>query len=272
MKILRPELDLARFFTELTQAQARLLILDYDGTLAPFQEQRDRAVPYPGVRPVLAQILAAGSTRVVLVSGRALESLAPLVGLDPAPEMWGSHGWERQRPDGRLTRSEPDARAREGLQRAQEAAGALPPANREIKPASVAVHWRGLPAAEAQALRGQMDDAWPKLCGQYGLELHEFDGGLELRVPGIDKGTVVAALLAESGPGTVAAYLGDDRTDEDAFRALAGRGLGILVREELRPTAAALWLRPPGEMLEFLHKWVAACLPRTAMENRKSGS
>ncbi len=272
MKILRPEVDLSRFFTELTQAQARLLILDYDGTLAPFREQRGQALPYPGVREVLGQLLAGGQTRVVLVSGRALESLVPLVGLDPAPEMWGSHGWERLWPDGRLTLVAPDARAVEGLGLARHGAGSGPGQQWEFKPVSVALHTRGLPAAEAGALRSRVQAGWLRLCELFGLEIHEFDGGLELRVPGVDKGSAVQALLAESGAGTVAAYLGDDRTDEDAFRVLAGRGLGVLVREELRPTAASLWLRPPSELLDFFRRWIAACPPRTAMENRTSGS
>ena len=53
----------------------------------------------------------------------------------------------------------------------------------------------------------------------------------------------------------VASYLGDDLTDEDAFRALKGRGLSVLVRNELRETLADIWLKPPGELIDFLLKW-----------------
>ena len=115
MMILRPEVGVTRFFADLGHAPARLLILDYDGTLAPFRVEREQAVPYPGVREALAELQAGGHTRLVLMSGRALESLAPLVGLHPPPEMWGSHGWERRMADGRLTRKDPGARAREGI-------------------------------------------------------------------------------------------------------------------------------------------------------------
>lgn len=85
-----------------------------------------------------------------------------------------------------------------------------------------------------------------------------FDGGVELRVKGRHKGMVVQSVFREAEPrqGPVgAAYLGDDQTDEDAFAALAGRGLGVLVREQYRPTKAQVWLRPPKEMLNFLHRW-----------------
>ncbi|MBN1595969.1 trehalose-phosphatase, partial [candidate division FCPU426 bacterium] len=74
-------------------------------------------------------------------------------------------------------------------------------------------------------------------------------------VKGKDKGTSVTAVRAGSPADTFTAYLGDDRTDEDAFLALAGRGAGILVRKEFRKTQAQYWLKPPEELLEFLRHW-----------------
>ena len=72
-----------------------------------------------------------------------------------------------------------------------------------------------------------------------------FDGGLEIRVAGPGKGDAVRAILKEAGPGAAVAYLGDDQTDEDAFHALKGIGLTVLVRPQSRPTAADVWLQPP---------------------------
>jgi len=56
---------------------------------------------------------------------------------------------------------------------------------------------------------------------------------------------------------TVAAYLGDDFTDEDAFTAIKGHGIGILVRKEFRPTEADIWIKPPDELLSFLSDWIS---------------
>ncbi|RPJ43124.1 MAG: hypothetical protein EHM19_09270 [Candidatus Latescibacterota bacterium] len=91
-----------------------------------------------------------------------------------------------------------------------------------------------------------------------GLELRSFDGGIELLGRGRDKGSAVRTVLAEEGADAAVAYLGDDLTDEDAFRALAGRGLRALVRAELRPSEADVWIRPPGELLAFLDRWLRA--------------
>jgi trehalose-phosphatase len=90
------------------------------------------------------------------------------------------------------------------------------------------------------------------------LMLWEFDGGMELRAAGRDKGDVVRTLEQECGDDAVIAYLGDDHTDEDAFAAVPETGAGVLVSAAFRPTAAQLWLQPPDELLMFLRRWNAA--------------
>lgn len=64
------------------------------------------------------------------------------------------------------------------------------------------------------------------------------------------------AILADTDPAAAVAFLGDDLTDEDAFRVLSKRGLSVLVRPEYRETMAKAWLRPPHELVEFLALWV----------------
>src|SRR5450755_533705 len=91
------------------------------------------------------------------------------------------------------------------------------------------------------------------------MELLEFDGGIEMRMPGRDKGDAVRTILDEIGTEVPVAYLGDDLTDERAFLALGTLGLSVLVRPEWRKTAAALWIRPPEGVREFLTRWLHAC-------------
>lgn len=259
MKVLRDGIDPEAFFRRLGHAPSRVLLLDYDGTLAPFREARDEAVPYPGVREAVRRQLDDGRSRVVVVSGRAVEDVRPLLGVEPPPEIWGSHGWERLVPGQRLERSDPGPQARDGLARGRKVAEEAVPARRvELKPVSVAVHTRGLDQEGAEAILGAVRKPWNELAGRHGLDVHGFDGGLELRVPGQDKGTAIRHILQDEPADAAVAYLGDDRTDEDAFRALADRGdrsLRVLVRGEQRETEADLWLRPPDEMLAFLARW-----------------
>jgi trehalose-phosphatase len=260
MRALRPGADLGDLFLSLGGAVRRALMLDYDGTLAPFHVDPARAEPYPGVREALSTILSAGHTRLVVVTGRATRDLLPLLRLDPGPEIWGSHGWEP--PATSATDAAPAAPAVSvalsdlaTLAADLEARGVRV----ELKPSGLAVHWRGVVAANDQeAIRQWLETRWVLRDLGRNLDWAEFDGGVELRLPGRDKGHVVDRLLEEMGPGTVAAYLGDDLTDEDAFRAIRGRGTGMLVRKELRPTAADFLLEPPEEVLDFLARWDAA--------------
>lgn len=248
------------FWQQLKAAGHRVLLLDYDGTLAPFRVERDEAVPYPGVRDLLDAILADGKSRLVIISGRSTEDLLPLLGLGNTPEIWGSHGWERLLPDGTRQDSELPKDAARALESAWQ--WVLDRGYRERcerKPVSVALHWRGEPEERIEALDEETRAAWQPLAREGGLDLHAFDGGLELRCPGRDKGTAVEEILSEVESDAVAAYLGDDFTDEDAFAALSGRGLRVLVRGEPRQTAADLRIEPPGELLEFLRLWRRVC-------------
>ncbi|UCF05941.1 MAG: trehalose-phosphatase [bacterium] len=264
MKILKPEIDLDGFFNEVARGRHRVLFIDYDGTLAPFRVERGKAVPYPGVRELLESILTPGLCRLVLVSGRSIEDLLPLIGLDHPPEIWGCHGWERRMPDGTYSAAELDETARSGLRSAQAIAQEQGFAEfLETKRACRALHWRGLDQEYVTMVRSRIETQWSKISKEYGLRLLEFDGGIELHVPGRNKGDAVKTVLDEEGDGAVAAYCGDDLTDEDAFRAMRGLGLSVLVNVQYHRTEADLWLEPPDELLLFLERWLDACRSET---------
>jgi trehalose-phosphatase len=289
------------FLAALPHARRRLLMLDYDGTLAPFRAERGEAAPYPGVVDFL-QTLTQGGNRVVLITGRPATDMADMLAVNPPPEIWGVHGRERLFPDGRLERPEVapvEARALEQAARWAENRGFA--AFVEAKPGALALHWRGAEPAVAATLRLAASAALPIIAREGRLELREFDGGLELRAPGPHKGDVVRRLLHEavatedhasltgapdddlSAPTRLAAaFLGDDFTDEDAFRAIkAARDeplfagmvlLGVLARSEYRPTDADDRLRPPQELLAFLARWVEAAAEADGIAERSSSA
>jgi trehalose 6-phosphate phosphatase len=266
--VLKPDtqLHVEQFLKSVAQAPRSLLLLDYDGTLAPFRQERDQAFPYPGIAEVLQELIRDGRTRVVIISGRDTSETIPLLGLHPFPEVWGLHGMQRRTPDGRV----------EMLRLEEGYLDALSDADRwlgyqqlrhtaEFKTGSIAVHWRGLSDWEVEELRGRVLLGWKPIAQDADMELLDFDGGIELRPPEADKGDVVRLLLGEVGPGTPAAYLGDDATDEHAFQAIRGHGLSVLVRPRWRHTAAQSWIKPPEELLNFLNRWLDASRGRGAM-------
>src|SRR5439155_7742765 len=190
----------------------------------------------------------------------AATELVFLSGIHPHPEIWGSHGIERLRGDGSYEVDALPVAHRHALELAARSLHSCGLDGRsETKPGSIAVHWRGLSAHEKGVVENKVNGLFASLVKDHGLQLLPFDGGLELRAPGKNKGDAVSAILHESGYETAAAYLGDDQTDENAFRAIKGRGIAILVRPDPRPTAADIWLRPPEELGRFLREWLTAC-------------
>ncbi len=253
-------IEVEQFMNAVAQSPVSALLLDYDGTLAPFCLNRQQALPYPGMTALLQEIIVNARTRVVIVTGRNAHEVIPLLTLHPTPEIWGCHGLERLKPDGTceaLRVEEPVLRAladADGWLRHQGLHHRA-----EFKTGAVAIHWRGLDEATAAETRGQVLLGWSPIAQSTPMELLEFDGGIEMRMPGRDKGDAVRTILDEIGPEVPIAYLGDDLTDERAFLALGTLGLSVLVRPEWRKTAAALWISPPEGLREFLTRWLQAC-------------
>lgn len=271
MKVLDPDFDLERFFARLTAAEERVLLLDYDGTLAPFHADPRLALPYPAACRILREIAAAGRTRLVIVSGRRMEDLRTPLALLPHAEVWASHGWERA-CGGKLARRVPAGDIRCELDRARSMVAPLARLGARLEPkiASVALHWRGLQPHAAKRVRAEAHEAWHPFISTE-LALLPFDGGLELRARGRDKGDAVRESLSAMGE-AACAYLGDDTTDEDAFKAIRAQGLGVLVRAEHRATQAKLWLSQPHEVSAFLTRWSAAAgaRPSACASSRRS--
>nr|MBN2278721.1 trehalose-phosphatase [candidate division Zixibacteria bacterium] len=245
------------FFKRLAQTTSRRLFLDYDGTIAPFRQERDRAYPYDGIEQRLDRLIGLSKTIVTIVTGRAIKDIKPLLRLKKYPEIWGSHGWEYldTADDYRIMERSPEQL--DDLQKAHQyilkhQLGQY----LEEKPVSLAIHFRGVDPDKILEIRSKILYNWDSLVAGGNLIWDSFDGGMELKIPGFDKGNVVDRILRNSPSKTVSAYLGDDLTDEDAFKALPSNGLGLLVRDKYRKTAAAAWIQPPHELYNFLDRWI----------------
>jgi trehalose-phosphatase len=258
------EEKLEEFFGALKGAPRSFLFLDYDGTLAPFRVDRFTARPWTGVRELLKRIQQQGRTRMTMITGRPAQEIRPLLGLEPPPEVWGLHGAERIHADGRRELEEAPAQTQAKLEELREtlrrdSLGGL----FEDKANGVVMHWRGESPRKARLIEERTRALLEPMARMDGLMLLDFEYGLELRA-GRDKGGAVTAILEEAraegfqGP---AAFLGDDLTDEAAFAVvneLEGAHLSVLVRREPRATVADVWMRPPGELLGFLERWIEA--------------
>jgi trehalose-phosphatase len=252
--------DMRPFFRLVAAATRRVLLIDYDGTIAPFHADRSRAVPYSGVPVLLDRIMQTCGTRLVVLTGGSAARVPHLLGLEPHPETWGAYGLERLYSDDRyegveITDKDFDALAKaESFLTDQQLGKYL-----EISPGGVAVHWRGLEPNLGLEIRTRAYRIINPLAAGNGLVIADFDGGVEIRVRSASAGDAIRSVLMDSDEDTPVAYLGDDTPDEEAFRVLNGRGLTALVRPKYRFTAAEFWLRPPDDLIGFLKAWIYAC-------------
>ncbi len=230
------------------------VFLDYDGTLTPIVDRPEAAVLADSTRAAIARL--AERCPVAVVSGRDLDDVRSRVGLAKLVYA-GSHGFDIGGPPG-LRRALPQALdavpALDAAERELRAAlGAIDGALVERKRFTIAVHYRLVRESEVAEVERAVDAA---VCEHRGLRKRLGKKVFEVQ-PDVawDKGAAVRWLLAAldlDGPDALAVFLGDDLTDEDAFRALAGRGIGVAVLDAPRPTAATYALRDPDEVRVFL--------------------
>lgn len=220
--------DLVAALAALADRRPLLVASDYDGVLAPLVDVPSEAVPEQGVAEVLGRLSTVPGVIVALVSGRGVADLQATSGLTGELRWIGSHGAEF---DGPLTGE--SAERRDVLAaRLEPLVAGTPGARLEVKPASVAVHVRQVADRSAaagllEAARAQADSSLTQKPGK---------DVLELAVTDADKGSAVRRLAAEIGAVGIL-YLGDDLTDEDAFRALGEDDVTVKIGEG--PTAAA---------------------------------
>jgi trehalose 6-phosphate phosphatase len=228
----------AHLWRRVQTARHRLLMLDYDGTLAPFHVDRDRAVPLPRTLEILKAIAAEARTRLAIVSGRPLLEMEHLVG-PLAATLVGEHGWEERLPDGVVERCPLSPEQAALLDRAETLVRTRTgDAELERKRTGVVFHTRGLPPALARTREDEVAAVWGPLAAEGGIRLEHTDGGLELRLHERNKGTAVLSLIARAPTGVLGVFVGDDVTDEDAFAAVRPWGFGVRVGATDRPSLA----------------------------------
>jgi trehalose-phosphatase len=229
------------------------VFLDYDGTLAPIVSHPEDAWLADSMRQTLRSLAA--RVPVAILSGRDLDDVRGRVLVDGIVYA-GSHGFDIAGPG---LRRELGAEFLPELDLAEkdlrEALDEIPGAQLERKHFSVASHYRNVNENDAFRVALAADAVAAKH-----RKLRRLDGKKVYELlPDIDwnKGKAVLWLLETldlEGRNALPIYIGDDRTDEDAFRALDKRGVAILVSEHAQVTAANYWLNNPEEVERFLQR------------------
>lgn len=237
------------------------VFLDYDGTLTPIVDRPQDAVISEPMREAVRGL--AQRCTVCVVSGRDRPVVQALMGIDDLV-VAGSHGFDIWSPD----QGEMEHDAGSGFEelldginaRLSDEVDPIEGAAVEPKKASVAVHYRLV----AEDAKPEIRRIVETILAEHPDDLKVTPGKMVFEIqPKLDwdKGKAVLHLIEAlqlDGDDIVPLYLGDDVTDEDAFAALADRGIGIFVgdADDLegadRPTAARYVLQSIGDVERFL--------------------
>ena len=233
------------------------IFLDYDGTLTPIVSHPEKALLSDSTRQTLQALVV--RAWVAILSGRDLDDVRQRVNIG-AIVYAGSHGFDIAGPRG--VRKEVATEFLPRLDMVEKELGKqlaeIAGARVERKRFSIAAHYRNVNESDVP----EVEQAVSEVAARH-QELRKMDGKKVYELlPDIDwdKGKAVLWLLETPGLENAkirSIYIGDDRTDEDAFRALENSGTGILVSEQPHPTAASYSLKDPTEVERFLRELVA---------------
>ena len=233
------------------------IFLDYDGTLTPIVSHPENALLSDSMRQALQALIL--QAPVAILSGRDLDDVRQRVNIG-AIVYAGSHGFDIAGPRG--LRKEMATEFLPKLDMIEKELGkqlaGIAGARVERKRFSIAAHYRNVDESDV----AKVERAVSEVAARH-RELRKMDGKKVYELlPDIDwdKGKAVLWLLEILGLERAKVrpiYIGDDRTDEDAFRVLGQCGVGILVSEQPRPTSASYSLKDPTEVERFLRELVA---------------
>jgi len=232
------------------------LFLDYDGTLTPIVERPELALLSDRDRDVLKR--TADRFPTAIISGRGREDVERLVGLSNLAYA-GSHGFDIVGPHGASV----DHAAADWIKpvmadvtrKLGERLKGVPGVIIEPKVFSVAVHYRLVEERRVPEIEEAVDEIVrrdQRLKKTYGKKVFEVRPNIDW-----DKGKALNFLMRALGlddEEAIPIYIGDDTTDEDAFAAIQGDGIGILVSETPRATKASYWVQAPWEVYAFLER------------------
>jgi len=248
--------DWGNIQARIQQAQDLFLFLDYDGTLTPIVSRPELALCPSEVKRYLEKLRDLSGIYLAIISGRSIEDVREKVGV-PGIVYVGNHGLEIENPAGRHKKILASARKKELkriTQNLQNSLKEIPGILFEDKGPILSVHYRNahqkfftqVPQIVEAELE-QWRNRWKMASGKKVLEIR----------PNINfnKGKAVKEIL-KTFPcqQLLPIYLGDDQTDEDAFRVLKGQGISVFVGMGKLSSEADFFLKSPDEVQEFLFR------------------
>ncbi|MFH0839962.1 MAG: trehalose-phosphatase [Candidatus Omnitrophota bacterium] len=241
------------------KGKSLFIFLDYDGTLTPIKNTPAEAKMSAEARKVLKRLAKKGRNKVAIISGRSLKDIKKIVGISGILYV-GNHGLEMEGP--KITFKCPVTPAYIGIlgKIKRELAAGLSKIEGVIiedKGLTLSVHFRQVKKKDELPVKTIFYNSVRPYIKKRAIRVTSGKKVFEVRPPlRWNKGNAVMWLLAHSTAlgakrGTIPIYIGDDVTDEDAFKALRKRGITVFVGNAPL-SKAKYYLEDSEEVIKFL--------------------
>jgi len=226
-----------------------ILFLDYDGTLAPFKENPADAIPYPGITKLLNKLISHTDTKISIITGRTLKDIKKLINIKKIYYA-GIHGMEIE------DFSSPVKKIPDNLRKKIISILSKQDLKIEDKKYALTIHYKNSYSEK------NIFKIINKIINQDIYEIMKGRKIIELRPKNYHKGKAVAYLMNKLNSNIksmqpIVMYIGDDTTDEDAFKYLKNKkkSISIYVKNEANlDSIADYYLNNPYEVKSFLNK------------------
>jgi len=238
---------------KIKNAKKIIFFLDYDGTLTPIRKKPSLARISKGSKDLLKKLSKNPAYRIFIISGRSLEDVRKLIGVRSIYYV-GNHGIELSGPGLKYVNKNARSlvavirKSYNALKRGVKFKGVLV----ENKTYTLSVHYRMLPASKVAAFIKKFGRVAKDLKKNKKIRITVGKKVFEVR-PAVkwNKGEIVKWILKKNKK-CLPICIGDDITDEDAFRAIGKKGISILVSRKRRKSFARYWLKSPKEVIKLL--------------------
>ena len=256
----------------LWSAKGVLLLLDFDGTLAPIVKRPEEAELSPEMEGILKFLAKKKGFEVAIISGRSLSDLKQKIKIRNIIYV-GNHGMEIEREGKKFiypqaSKSIPTMKELKKILKAR--LGSIKGTIVEDKRVGLAVHYRMVKNSDVPELKRTVGQIFRPFMEKKKIKIGQGKKILEAKPPIMwDKGKAASMLLDSfKREKPLSFYLGDDKTDEDAFSALDGRGITVFVGKP-RKSKADFFLKNVGEVGIFLKRLSALKVGRHKLSEQK---
>jgi trehalose-phosphatase len=247
------------------------IFLDYDGTLAPIKRNPHKAVISKETKKLLSKLSKQASCKLAIISGRTLKDVKRFVGLKDIAYV-GNHGLEMDNIDTKF-REPISSKTQAIFDKIKDyfarKLSAIKGTRIEDKGLGISVHYRQVSPSGVRLLKNIFNEVTQSFIENEQIRVNRGKKVLEVRPQaGWNKGEIVLWLLAQqqadlNGGIAIPVYVGDDVTDEDAFRMLRNKGITVFVGKSKRSNAL-YYLRNIKEVKDFLKRLLKLCPQKAA--------